>query len=64
MKTERNKTNQWPVENDAYGNPQKTWIPTALEKPATFPHLHTGPATNNNVMKGFKQESWTSGGLN
>ena len=37
-----------------YGNPQKTWIPTALEKPAAFPHLHTGPAMNIKIMKAFK----------
>ena len=37
-----------------YGNPQKTWIPTALEKPAAFPHLHTGPAMNIKIMEAFK----------
>ena len=38
-----------------YGNPQKTWIPTALEKPAALPHLHTGPATNNKIMERFNK---------
>ena len=52
------------METDACGNPHKTWIPTALEKPAALPHFHTGPATNNKVMEGFQQASWTSGGLN
>ncbi len=47
-----------------YGNPLKPWIPTGLEKPPAFPHLPTGPATINNVMERFKEESWTSGGQN
>ena len=64
MTNERDTTNQRPVENDAYGNPQKTWIPTALEKPSAFPHLHTGPATHSNPTAEFKQELWTLGGLN
>ena len=51
---EPKKKKQWPMENDACGNPQKTWIPTALEKPAAFPHFPTGPAMNNKVMEGFK----------
>ena len=64
MKKNRKRKQQWPMENDAYGNPHKTWIPAALEKPSALPHFHTGQATNNKVMEGFKQESWTSGGLN
>ena len=61
---EPKKQKQRPVENDRLWKSTKTWIPTALEKPAALPHLHTGPATNYKIMERFNQELWTSGGLN